>query len=209
MFARGTAEERGEAPETPKRLLFELLRPQSPRTDLAALGSIIIADEIRARAEIYGADEQTSHPYTIGDTEIEPAADQVLTNDERLSIAFQVFNAAPSPSGKPDVAITFRLFRKTETGEEAAAALAGRRYARAADTLAGLLATSPGDDEAQWLMLQALFAGRIAGGGPGATEEGRQRLVALATKYIDAGGRHGALADEWRDFATSSGSAAP
>lgn len=32
MFARGTAEERGEAPETPKRLLFELLRPQSPRS---------------------------------------------------------------------------------------------------------------------------------------------------------------------------------
>lgn len=432
-----------------------LTLPPAQTADLA-LGSIIIADEIRARTEIYGANEQTAHPYTIGGTEIEPAADHVFTNDERLAIAFQVLNAVPSATGKPDVGITFRLFRRTESGEEpsaalaplqygegtlpvdfdlnqghpllaafaaplrtlprgeyrlaiaatdrigrsstsadtrfrviatpaallagapaftarfsrarfvepdvfdraldalaphaaspalarllalarerrfvdlipeasvgpddrgtamlfqsmaayalgdtaralavqlrraleagappapaqfwlgaslaldardedaltawraaaaagwpaallavpmaeaevrmgrleqaaasaraamaagvsspglvhiaAAADLAARRFASAAEVLAPALTTDPNDPEAQWLMLHALFAGRMAGEGPGATPEGRDRLVALAGRYVEAGGRHRALAEEWRAFVTSSASAVP
>ena len=429
--------------------------PAAQTSDLA-LGSIIIADEIRARTDLYSPEQQTAHPYTIGGTEIEPAADHTFTNDERIAIVFQVLNAAPSPVGKPDVGVSFRLFRKTATGEEpsaslappqytestlpvdfdlnqghpllaafaaplrtlprgdyrlsisatdrigrssttaetrfrivatpaallasappfssrfsrarfvdpdvldpaldalaprattpslarlvtlarerrfvdlipepavgpdergmatllqtlaayalgdtaraltvqfrraldsgapagatqfwmgaslalegkdadaleawkaagaagwpaallavpiaeahvrqgrleqggalareamaagatapelpritAAADLAAHRWAGAADTLSNLLSTSPDDEEAQWLMLHALFAGMIARNGPGATPEGRARLVALATRYIEAGGRHRPLAEEWRDFATSSGSAVP
>ena len=93
-----------------------------------ALGSIIVADGIQVRDSIYRADQQTAHPYAIGNTEIEPAADLLFTNDEKLSVAFQVINAMPSPTGKPDVSIGFRLFRLTEKGEEPAGSLSPLQY---------------------------------------------------------------------------------
>jgi hypothetical protein len=92
------------------------------------LGSIILADAIRPRANIQASTEQTAHPYAIGGTEIEPASDHDFTNDERLSVAFQVLNAAPTAVGKPDVGITFRLFRRTASGEEPSAGLAPLEY---------------------------------------------------------------------------------
>jgi tetratricopeptide (TPR) repeat protein len=93
-----------------------------------ALGSIILADAITARKELYRTDQQTAHPYAIGLTEIEPAADAVFTNEERLSVVFQVFGAAPSPTGKPDVSVGFRLFRFTEQGEQPAGSLTPLEY---------------------------------------------------------------------------------
>jgi len=93
-----------------------------------ALGSVIVADAIRAREQIYDSREQTAHPYAIGGTEIDPAADQVFTNDERLAVAFQVFAAMPSPGGKPDVGIAFRLFRQTPQGEQPGPSLAPLEY---------------------------------------------------------------------------------
>lgn len=93
-----------------------------------ALGSVILADAIRARAELYTAEQQTAHPYAIGGTEIDPAPDHAFTNDERLSVAFQVFNAAASATGKPDVGIALRLYRRTAAGEELAASLAPLEY---------------------------------------------------------------------------------
>lgn len=93
-----------------------------------SLGSVVVADAITFRNEIYRADQQTAHPYTIGTTEIEPAADRMFTNEEKLSVAFQVLNAAPSPTGKPDVSIGFRLFRTAERGEEPAGSLTPLEY---------------------------------------------------------------------------------
>ena len=108
-------------------LKHSLTLPPAQLTGLA-LGSIIVADEIQARTSIYRADQQTAHPYAIGSTEIAPAADQLFTNDEKLSVAFQVINASPSPTGKPDVSIGFRLFRLTEKGEEPAGSLSPLQY---------------------------------------------------------------------------------
>jgi hypothetical protein len=93
-----------------------------------ALGSVIVADAITFRDEIYRADQQAAHPYAIGTTEIEPAADRLFTNDEKLSVAFQVMNAAPSPTGKPDVSVGFRLFRVTANGEQLAGSLTPLEY---------------------------------------------------------------------------------
>ena len=53
-------------------------------------------------------------------------------------------------------------------------------------------------------MMHALFAGSVKQEGPGATREGRARLLELAARYIDGGGRNRALAEEWRAFVTSS-----
>ena len=71
------------------------------------------------------------------------------------------------------------------------------------------LLREPDDAEALWVMLHALFASLVAEEAPGATAEGRARIDTIATRYIATGGPHRALAEEWRAFATSSGSAAP
>ena len=92
------------------------------------LGSVIIADAIQPQDTPYPAEQQTAHPYSIGSTSIEPAADDVLTNDERLAIAFQILNATATPTGKPDIGISLRLFRRTAGGEEPAATLAPLNY---------------------------------------------------------------------------------
>jgi hypothetical protein len=92
------------------------------------LGSVIIADAIQPQDTPYPAEQQTAHPYSIGSTHIEPAPDDVLTNDERLAIAFQVLNATAAPTGKPDIGIALRLFRRTASGEEPAATLAPLNY---------------------------------------------------------------------------------
>jgi hypothetical protein len=93
-----------------------------------SLGSVIVADSITVRSDLYRADQQTAHPYAIGLTEIAPAADAIFTNEERLSVAFQVLGAAPSPTGKPDVTVGFRLFRATEQGEQPAGSLTPLEY---------------------------------------------------------------------------------
>lgn len=107
-------------------LKHRLRLPVAPAS--LSLGSVVVADAIRFREEVYRADQQTAHPYTIGTTEIEPAVDRVFTNDEKLSVVFQVLNAAASPTGKPDVSVGFRLFRATENGEELAGSLTPLEY---------------------------------------------------------------------------------
>ncbi len=121
-----------DAKQRPTRtgVLKHTLHLPTTRAGLA-LGSIILADRITARQDLYRADQQTAHPYAIGLTEIDPAADAVFTNDERLSVAFQVMGAAPSPTGKPDVSVGFRLFRATEQGEQPAGSLTPLEYTEA------------------------------------------------------------------------------
>jgi hypothetical protein len=97
-------------------------------TSALSLGSVVVADAITFREGVYRADQQTAHPYAIGTTEIEPAPDSVFTSEEKLSVAFQVMNAAPSPSGKPEVSVGFRLFRTTPTGEQLAGSLTPLEY---------------------------------------------------------------------------------
>lgn len=103
------------------------------RTGQFALSSVIVADAIRERTQVFGADQQTAHPYAIGPTEIDPAGDHTFTNDERLALAFQLLNPMASPTGKPDVGVAFRLFRQTATGEEPSVGLAPLHYTE--DTL--------------------------------------------------------------------------
>lgn len=104
--------------------------PPASMADLS-LSSIIVADRVGVRAAPYGPEEQTAHPYTIGATEIIPARDAVFTRDERLTVAFQVINARPSETGKPDVAVTFRIVRMAGDREQPVAALTPQRYGEA------------------------------------------------------------------------------
>jgi len=92
------------------------------------LSSVIIADQIGVRPVPYTALEQRSHPYTIGVTDILPARDAIFAPHERLAVAFQIVNAMPSATGKPDIRVELRIVRMTGAREEPVAALSPLIY---------------------------------------------------------------------------------
>ncbi|MEZ5416486.1 MAG: hypothetical protein R2708_03980 [Vicinamibacterales bacterium] len=77
----------------------------------------------------------------------------------------------------------------------AAVHLAAGRHRLAVDTLDRRPAGSA-DPEADFLMVQALFASLVAG--PGPVQDGRERFDRAAGDYITAGGRHADLVGAWR-----------
>jgi hypothetical protein len=101
--------------------------PPASTTQLA-LSSVIVADSVTTRDTPYPPDQQAAHPYAVGTLEIAPAADDTFTNDERLTLAFQVINAGANASGKPDITIGFRLARLTSSGEQTVGTLNPQYY---------------------------------------------------------------------------------
>ena len=93
-----------------------------------SVSPLIIAERIGVRESAYSAVEQRAHPYSIGLTEIVPARDNIFTPEERLSVAFQIINPQPAPSGKPNVRVELRLFRMTGMRQDAAATLSPLIY---------------------------------------------------------------------------------
>ena len=92
------------------------------------LSSLIVADRIAVRSTPFNPTEQRSHPYSLGLTEIMPARDLAFAPSERLSIAFQIFNAAPSAAGKPNVIVNPRIVRVVGMHEEPVASLTPIAY---------------------------------------------------------------------------------
>jgi tetratricopeptide (TPR) repeat protein len=107
-----------------------LTLPPASTTELA-LSSVIVADNVSMRDAPLSSSEQSSHPYTLGALEITPAPDHLLTNDERLAVVVQVINPRGSPTGKPDVAVGFRIFRRIGSNEELFGTLAPQTYTEA------------------------------------------------------------------------------
>lgn len=100
-------------------------------TNELTLSSVIVADGLTLRAGPYPSAEQSSHPYTLGVTEITPARDNIFTRDEQLAVAFQVINAQPSDTGKPDIGVTFRIVRIDGDREVPVASLNPQSYTEA------------------------------------------------------------------------------
>lgn len=92
------------------------------------LSSIIVADRISVRETPYSPVEQRAHPYAIGTTDILPAGDTSFTPAERLAVAFQIVNPAPSNSGKPDLVVNSRIVRIAGLREEPVASLTPLTY---------------------------------------------------------------------------------
>jgi hypothetical protein len=101
--------------------------PPASTTGLA-LSSVIVADDVDVRETPVSPAEQSGRPYSIGSTEITPARDHQLTPGERLALVVQVINARGSVTGKPDVEVAFRVFRRTGGREETVGALASQTY---------------------------------------------------------------------------------
>ena len=118
------ADHRRTAPIVMKRSLA--LPPAAVQT--RTLGSIIVAEDVRALERPPDADAQASHPYAIGAMDIVPALDTVFTADERLMVIFQVINAAANAAGKPDISVAFRVVQDTPAGETLVATLNPQHY---------------------------------------------------------------------------------
>jgi tetratricopeptide (TPR) repeat protein len=71
------------------------------------ISGVILADRLGTLAKPYSTDEQSSHPYALGWTEIVPARDSVFADSEQLGVVFQVLNPSPGVRGKPDVTIDY------------------------------------------------------------------------------------------------------
>jgi hypothetical protein len=113
---------------TPVRVARRALTlPPATSTGLA-LSSVILADDVAVRETPIPATEQARHPYSIGATEITPARDHVLTPDERLALVVQIINARGGQTGKPDVQVGFRVFRRNAAREENVGSLAPQSY---------------------------------------------------------------------------------
>jgi hypothetical protein len=96
-----------------------------------ALSSVIVADNVQGRTTPRPPAAQAAHPYSIGATEITPARDSVFSSDETLSVAFQVINAEPNQSGKPDVGVAFQVVRVEGDRESPIASLNPQNYTEA------------------------------------------------------------------------------
>ena len=124
----GWADPSAASPTSTIRVIKKSINLPPASSDALTISSVILADGVRVRDAPYPAVEQASHPYSIGMTEIAPAADAVFTSDENLNIVFQVINPQPSESGKPDVEIASRIVRLTGSKPEPIAALKPLTY---------------------------------------------------------------------------------
>ena len=124
----GWADPAAAKPVSTIRVIKTSLSLPPASSDALTISSVILADGIRVRDAPYPAAEQAAHPYSIGMTEIAPAADAVFTNDEHINVVFQVINPRPSDSGKPDVEIASRLVRLTGARAEPVASLKPLTY---------------------------------------------------------------------------------
>ena len=127
----GWADPAAAKPAGTIRVLRRSLSLPPATTGELTLSSVVIADDVKARAVPYPPAEQSAHPYTIGATEITPARDAMFTRDERLAVAFQVINARPSDTGKPDVGVSFRIVRAEAEREAQVASLNPQSYTQA------------------------------------------------------------------------------
>lgn len=104
--------------------------PIASATELA-VGTVILADGIQIRSAPWSPAEQASHPYAIGLTDILPAADAHFSDTENLSAVFQIINAQPASSGKPNLDVNFQIVRINNGLEQPVATLTPQNYSEA------------------------------------------------------------------------------
>ncbi len=75
------------------------------------LSDVVVAGSVTPLSAPYTASQQAAHPYAFGGVEVVPATDNRLTNDGTLGLVYQVLNPSASAAGKPDVEVSFDVFR--------------------------------------------------------------------------------------------------
>ena len=90
--------------------------PSFDRAELL-LSSIIVAERLETLATPYSPEDQASHPYALGWTQVIPSPDTTFTDKEQLAVVFQVLNPLRGAEDKPDVTVKYAFHRAHTTGE--------------------------------------------------------------------------------------------
>jgi len=98
-------------------VLKQSVRVPDLATPALRMSSIILADRVESLTRAVPAEERPLRPYVFGSSEIVPALDDELTQDEVLQVAFLIYDAAPDDGGMPDVRVEYRLFQQNFFGE--------------------------------------------------------------------------------------------
>lgn len=92
------------------------------------LSDVVVAGSVTPLSAPYTASQQAAHPYAFGGVEVVPAADHRLTNDGSLGLVYQVLNPSASAAGKPDVEVSFDVFRMVGDRAEVFGRLESQRH---------------------------------------------------------------------------------
>ena len=80
--------------------------------------SVIQASRIEPLTEPPPADQQLANPYTLGTLRIVPKLTPTYLTSDELSIVFLVYNVGLTPSGLPDVDVTYTFNTRGAAGAE-------------------------------------------------------------------------------------------
>ncbi len=104
-----------------KKKKWAVLKREIAIPDLSSgrlrLSSVILADRVEPLAEPVPPGQRALRPYALGSTELVPALDSELGQDETLHVAFVIYDAIANAAGKPDVRIDYRLFQQNGSSE--------------------------------------------------------------------------------------------
>jgi hypothetical protein len=79
---------------------------------------IMIAEKVEQLPAAPSQDQQLERPYVLGNMEIIPAPDHVLSKKEELSLLFLIYNVQVNDAGKPDLDVDYRFNQKTGDTEK-------------------------------------------------------------------------------------------
>ncbi|MGE5813425.1 MAG: hypothetical protein ACM36C_02965 [Acidobacteriota bacterium] len=79
---------------------------------------IMVAEKVEQLSAPLSQDQQLERPYVLGNMEIAPAPDNVLSKKEELSLLFLIYNVQVNEAGKPDVDVDYRFNQKTGDTEK-------------------------------------------------------------------------------------------
>lgn len=79
---------------------------------------IMIAEKVEQLAAPLTQDQQMERPYVLGNMEIMPAPDNMLSKKEELSLLFLIYNVQVNDAGKPDLDVDYRFNQKTGDTEK-------------------------------------------------------------------------------------------
>ncbi|MEP7119183.1 MAG: hypothetical protein ABI880_16465, partial [Acidobacteriota bacterium] len=80
--------------------------------------SVLVADKVNILTQPLSQDEARERPFAFGLQELEPAADNIFTKAEELSIFFQVYNPGLNANGKPNLTLEYSFLRKEGADEK-------------------------------------------------------------------------------------------
>jgi hypothetical protein len=117
-----TDDRRAAEPRRAGVLRRRLTVPDFPADQLST-SSIILADRLDVLDRAPANARPEERPYLIGLSEIQPAADAILSRTEELIVVFLVYNPFVTSEGKFDIEVEYHFYAKVPVGGDSAGPL--------------------------------------------------------------------------------------